>query len=126
MVRAIASHSTIISAKPAAGLCQPKKIADHKTLKINWIIKTINATATLGFTIPCCQTSHAAMAMITTVESVRATLARAWMKGICRVRMTWMMRVWVIRDSTNQPVWNRAAPAGSQQWNRYNITKNVV
>jgi hypothetical protein len=28
------------------------------------------------------------------------------MNGIFAVRMMWMIRVWVSRDSTNHPVWN--------------------
>ncbi len=40
--------------------------------------------------------------------AIRAPLARLWMKGICAVRMMWMISVCVSSDSTNQPVWNRA------------------
>ena len=35
--------------------------------------------------------------------------SRDSIKGIRLVRMTWMMRVCVISDSTNQPVWKSAA-----------------
>ena len=37
-----------------------------------------------------------------------------------------MMRVCVISDSTNQPVWNNDARNGSQQLNIHSMTKNVV
>jgi len=40
---------------------------------------------------------------------VSCQLARDWMKGTRLVRITWMMSVCVIRDSTNQPVWNNCA-----------------
>jgi len=36
--------------------------------------------------------------------AVSAQLARLCRKGILFVRMTWMMSVCVIKDSTNQPV----------------------
>jgi hypothetical protein len=36
--------------------------------------------------------------------NVSARLAWLWIKGILLVRMTWMMSVCVINDSTNQPV----------------------
>jgi hypothetical protein len=43
-------------------------------------------------------------AMTANVVNVSARLAWLWIKGILLVRMTWMMSVCVINDSTNQPV----------------------
>ena len=60
------------------------------------------------------------------VVAISAPLARLCMKGILLVRMTWIMRVCVINDSTNQPVWNNDACDGSQQSNIHSMTKNVV
>ena len=40
----------------------------------------------------------------TAVAAINGQLARLWRKGIRLVRMTWIMRVWVMSDSTNQPV----------------------
>ena len=48
--------------------------------------------------------SHIPRAMMDTVVAVSAQLARLCRKGILFVRMTWMMSVCVIKDSTNQPV----------------------
>ena len=49
------------------------------------------------------------MPMMRMVVIVSCQLARDWMNGIWLVRMTWMMSVCVISDSTNQPVLNSAA-----------------
>jgi hypothetical protein len=43
---------------------------------------------------------------MTIVVVMRGVLARLSMNGIFAVRMMWMIRVWVSRDSTNHPVWN--------------------
>src|ERR1700730_19102144 len=48
--------------------------------------------------------SHIPKAMIDNVVTVSAQLARLCRKGILFVRITWMMSVCVINDSTNQPV----------------------
>ena len=45
--------------------------------------------------------------MMTVVVTISGQLARLWRKGNRLVRMTWMIRVWVRSDSTNQPVWNK-------------------
>jgi len=42
------------------------------------------------------------------VVVMSAVLARLWNNGIVAVRIIWMIKVWVSRDSTNQPVWNNA------------------
>ena len=47
---------------------------------------------------------YAPMAMTVAEVRMSGQLARLWMKGILFVRMTWMMRVCVSNDSTNQPV----------------------
>ena len=44
----------------------------------------------------------------TMVVVMSAALARLSRNGIFAVRMMWMMSVWVSRDSTNQPLWNKA------------------
>ena len=49
------------------------------------------------------------------VVTISGQLARLWRNGIRFVRMTWMISVCVSSDSTNQPVWNSDASAGSQQ-----------
>ena len=59
--------------------------------------------------------------MIRTEVATSGQLALLWMNGILFVRMTWMIRVCVINDSTNQPVWNNFSLP--QQWNTYSITK---
>lgn len=48
------------------------------------------------------------ISMIATVVAMSGQLARLWMKGILFVRITWIIRVCVSNDSTNQPVWNNA------------------
>jgi len=48
--------------------------------------------------------SHTPKAMIDSVVPVSAQLARLCRNGILFVRITWMMSVCVIKDSTNQPV----------------------
>ena len=48
--------------------------------------------------------SQIATAMTRTVVMVTCQLARPWMNGSLFLRMTWMMRVCVMSDSTNQPV----------------------
>jgi hypothetical protein len=48
--------------------------------------------------------SHTPRAMIDSVVAISAQLARLCKNGILFVRMTWMMSVCVIKDSTNQPV----------------------
>ena len=48
--------------------------------------------------------NHIPKAMMDSVVTVSGQLARLCMKGILFVRMTWMMSVCVISDSTNQPV----------------------
>ena len=42
--------------------------------------------------------------MTKAVVTVSGQLARLCRNGNLLVRMTWMMRVWVSRDSTNHPV----------------------
>ena len=54
------------------------------------------ATGEYGSNIP--------KAIIDKVVAVSAQLARLCIKGILLVRMTWMISVCVINDSTNQPV----------------------
>src|ERR1035437_224270 len=54
---------------------------------------------------------------------ISGQLARLSKKGILLVRMTWMIRVWVKSDSTNQPVWNSAGLC--QLLNTYNISRKV-
>src|SRR5579863_10269815 len=65
-------------------------------------------------------------AMMDNVVAVSGQLARLCRNGILFVRITWMINVCVISDSTNQPVWNTFARAGSQQWKTQSMTKNVV
>ena len=43
-------------------------------------------------------------AMTATVVAISGQLARLWMNGILLVRITWMISVCVISDSTNHPV----------------------
>ncbi len=52
--------------------------------------------------------------MITAVVTISGQLARLCKKGMRFVRMMWMIKVCVSSDSTNQPVWNSDARAGSQ------------
>ena len=52
------------------------------------------------------------MAMIRMVVIVSCQLARDWMNGIRLVRMTWMMSVCVMMDSTNQPVLKQRGGVG--------------
>src|SRR5664280_986276 len=57
---------------------------------------------------------YGSKAPTTTTVKVEATRARPGLlrkKGLRRVRMTKMTRVWVASDSTNQPDRNRVAPA---------------
>jgi hypothetical protein len=70
--------------------------------------------------------NHAPKAMMESVVTINGQLARLRRKGILLVRMTWMMSVWVIMDSTNHPVWKTDARDGSQQWKTQSITKKVV
>ena len=60
------------------------------------------------------------------VVIVSGRLARLCRNGIRLVRMTWMISVCVISDSTNQAVWNTGARDGSQHLNTQSMTKNVV
>jgi hypothetical protein len=53
--------------------------------------------------------------MMTAVVTISGQLAQLCRKGIRLVRMTWIIRVCVQSDSTNQPVWKSDARAGSQQ-----------
>ena len=48
--------------------------------------------------------NHIPNTMMDNVVTVSGLLARLCKKGILFVRMTWMMSVCVISDSTNQPV----------------------
>ena len=62
---------------------------------------------------------------------VSCQLDRDWMNGIRLVRITWMIRVWVISDSTNQPVWNSAAAyvrltASSRSGGQLRRTRHVL
>src|ERR1035437_7720887 len=56
--------------------------------------------------------SQTATAMMAAVVSTSGRLARLWRNGILLVRMTWMMSVCVMIDSTNHPVWKSDACAG--------------
>ena len=49
-------------------------------------------------------------------------LGRLRKNGMRRVRMAKITRVWVARDSTNQPDRNSAGPA----WNPHSMTPNVM
>ena len=53
--------------------------------------------------------NHIPTSMIAAEVMTSGQLARLWMKGILFVRITWIIRVCVSNDSTNQPVWNNAA-----------------
>src|ERR1700719_418653 len=55
--------------------------------------------------------SQMANAMIAVVVTTSGKLARLWRNGILLVRITWMISVCVMIDSTNQPVWNSDACA---------------
>ena len=59
-------------------------------------------------------------------DAVGAISARLRTKGTRLVRMTWMLSVCVKSDSTDHPVWNSEASAGSQQPKAYRITKKVA
>src|SRR5450755_1249807 len=47
----------------------------------------------------------AAMMRVVVMSAVLAGLCK---NGTFAVRIIWMIKVWVSRDSTNQPVWNNA------------------
>src|SRR4029434_5484166 len=53
--------------------------------------------------------NHIPTSIIAPEVTMSGQLARLWMKGTLFVRITWIIRVWVSNDSTNQPVWNNAA-----------------
>ena len=67
-----------------------------------------------GSTAPAVTTASAA--------SSSGTLGRLRKNGMRRVLMAKITRVWVARDSTNQPVLNSAGPA----WNPHSMTPNVM
>ena len=48
--------------------------------------------------------NHIPTSMIAPEVMISCQLARLCRNGILLVRMTWMIRVWVSSDSTNQPV----------------------
>ena len=54
--------------------------------------------------------------------SSSGTLGRLRKNGMRRVRMAKITRVWVARDSTNQPDRNSAGPA----WNPHSMTPKVM
>src|SRR6266511_3062267 len=60
---------------------------------------------------------------VTTPRAARVSGRLGWLRrnGIRRVRMAKMTRVWVARDSTNQPVRNWAGP----EWNTHSMTAKV-
>ena len=67
-----------------------------------------------GSTAPTVTTASAA--------SSSGTLGRLRKNGMRRVRIAKMTRVWVARDSTNQPERNSAGPA----WNTHSMTPKVM
>jgi hypothetical protein len=56
-----------------------------------------------------------------TVATKSGRLGRLRVNGTRLVRITKITSDWVASDSTNQPVWNRCAPA----WKTHSITPNV-
>ena len=60
--------------------------------------------------------------MTTASAASSGMLGRLRKNGMRRVRMAKITRVWVARDSTNQPDRNSAGPA----WNPYSMTPNVM
>ena len=48
---------------------------------------------------------------IDSVAKTRILLGRLSIKGILLVLITYMTSIWVVKDSTNQPVWNKEGVA---------------
>src|SRR6266536_3805576 len=61
---------------------------------------------------------------LTTPRAARVSGRLGWLRknGIRRVRMAKMTRVWVARDSTNQPVRNWDGP----EWNTHSMIAKVA